>query len=364
MAKQQSYALNAEPVRLSVVAPIVALLVYFVPVPAWIIDDWYSRDMYPWFQGIVTTFTNVLPLAMIDVLLLIIGGLTLHRAWRLFNVMRQRGIIDAIWECARRVIRFAAVMLILFYWSWGFNYRRLPLQPSGAPPSLTVDALQTGFADAASLASRLRPITQNDAGNFHSIKLDLRDPMNEALRILQRTPLETPGEPKYSLILSPFFTSSGVTGMINPYGLESIVAGDLLTFERPFVLAHEWAHLAGHADEAEASAVGWLACMKASPVSAYSASLYLISETAAAMPAQAREAAMARLDAGVKSDLDAIEKRMQQQRPAVRRATSRVYDNYLRANSVKDGTASYGRALTLILAAPFKDALGTYSVSR
>ena len=44
--------------------------------------------------------------------------------------------------------------------------------------------------------------------------------------------------------------------MLNPFGLETIVLPDLLPYERPFVVAHEWAHLAGHADEAEASAIG------------------------------------------------------------------------------------------------------------
>src|SRR5688572_29955891 len=108
MAKQQSYALNAEPVRLSVVAPVLAVLILLVPIPAWIIDDWYSRDMYPWFQNIVTTFTNVLPLAVIDLLLVLIVVLTFHRAWRLFHVMRQRGVIDALWEAVRRVVRFVS----------------------------------------------------------------------------------------------------------------------------------------------------------------------------------------------------------------------------------------------------------------
>jgi hypothetical protein len=276
-------------------------------------------------------------------------------------------VIDAIWEAVRRIVRFLSVLAILFYWAWGFNYRRLPLEsvlPGGATPRLTVDTLQAGFADAAALAARLRPITQDDKGHFHSIKLDLKDPMNEALRILQRTPLDTPGEPKFSLILTPFFRWSGVTGMVNPFGLESIVLPDLLPFERPFVLAHEWAHLAGQADEADASAVGWLACMKAGPMSAYSASLFLIDESATAMPVEARRTAMSRLDSGVTADLAAIENRMRQQRPAVRRTSARVYDQYLRANRVADGNASYGRALTLILAAPFKDALGTYTVSR
>ena len=152
--------------------------------------------------------------------------------------------------------------------------------------------------------------------------------------------------------------------MLNPFGLETIVLPDLLPFERPFVLAHEWGHLSGHADEAEASAVGWLACMKAGPAPAYSASLFLLMETAGAMPADRREKAMARVDAGVRADLDAIALRMQQQKPAVQRTASRVYDEYLRANRVADGTASYARALTLILAPPFIDALSGYTISR
>ena len=51
--------------------------------------------------------------------------------------------------------------------------------------------------------------------------------------------------------------------MINPFGLEVLVNPDLPLSERPFVAAHEWAHLAGYADESEASFVGWLTCMRA-----------------------------------------------------------------------------------------------------
>ena len=362
------YTMTPEPVRWWVLATVIALLVLLVPIPAWIVDDFYSRDTYPWFQGIVTGATNVLPVAVLDLLLigLLLAGL--YRTRRLYSVMRQRGVMDALWEAFRRVVRFAAVAAILFTWAWGFNYRRIPLEsvtPGGVAPSLSVEQLQSALSDANALASRLRPITQRDEGNYHSIRLLLAEPMNEALLSLKRVPLQTPGQPKFSLVLSPFFRWAGVTGMMNPFGLESIVSLDLLPFERPFVLAHEWAHLAGHADEAEASAVGWLACMKASPVAAYSASLYLIAEAAAALPVEEREKAMARLDTGVKTDLDAIAERMRsEQHPRVQETTSRVYGQYLKANRVEDGVASYRRALTLVLSSPFREALSTYTVSR
>jgi hypothetical protein len=138
----------------------------------------------------------------------------------------------------------------------------------------------------------------------------------------------------------------------------------LLPYERPFVVAHEWAHLSGHADEAEASAIGWLACMKGDPTTAYSADLYLMMESAAALPAETRQSLMALVDPGVRSDLDAIADRMKKERPSVQRTASRVYDEYLRANRVADGTASYSRALQLILSPKFRDALAGFTISR
>ena len=46
--------------------------------------------------------------------------------------------------------------------------------------------------------------------------------------------------------------------MTDPFLLETLLAPDLLDVERPFVIAHEWAHLAGYADESEANFVAWL----------------------------------------------------------------------------------------------------------
>ena len=129
------------------------------------------------------------------------------------------------------------------------------------------------------------------------------------------------------------------------------------------MLAHEWAHLAGQADEAQASAVGWLACMRGSPSLAYSASLYLIMEAASALPGDTRQTVMKQLDPAIRTDIDAILVRLQRGKPSVQRTASRVYDEYLRANRVADGTASYGRALSLILSAPIREALSSYAVA-
>jgi hypothetical protein len=211
------------------------------------------------------------------------------------------------------------------------------------------------------LATRLR----SEAGRTTPATIDelaaqLEGPMGAALAQLNLEPLARPGRPKASHLLTPFFTWSGTDGMVNPFALESIIHPDLLPFERAFILAHEWAHLAGQADEAAASAVGWFACMNGPPALAYSASLYLLMEGGAVLSGPARSTAFATIDNGVRQDLEAIRQRLLRQRPAVRRVTSEVYDTYLRANRVADGTKSYGRALTVILSPPLRDTLRTY----
>jgi hypothetical protein len=354
----------SEPVRGSFVLPLVALLALGAPLPPWIVESLYARDMYPWLQTGFTTVSNLVPFALIDVWIGLVALFVVIRAWRLVVVARQRGVFDALWELARRVVRFGAAITILFLFAWGFNYRRPPLEealPGGPPQRPSVAALQAAFAQANTLAGRLRPsVVSQPELTFDQVEATLRPPLNAALKQLQRADLAVPGRPKHSIVLTPFFTRAGIDGMLNPFGLESLVHQGLLPFERPFVLAHEWAHLSGEADEAQASTVGWLACMNGPASFAYSGALYLINETQAAMPAEIRRASLSRLDAGVREDLVALAARLEKENPTVQRAAFRVYDEYLKANRVEDGTRSYGRALTLILSPAIIETLNTY----
>lgn len=362
------YTINPEPIRWSIVAPVFAAISVFVPVPAQIVESFYSQDMYPWLQNIFTGATNFLPFSALDMIVIVLTLAVLFRLRRLFYVARQRGIFDAIWEMVRRVARAVAIIVILFFWAWGFNYRRLPLEsqlPRGSVNRPTIESLQGIIVDANALAGRLRSqVMAGPALSYDQVADRLLLPLNGALKQVGRPPLSREGRPKYSLVLTPFFTSAGITGMINPLALEIIVHPDLLPFERPFVLAHEWAHLSGHADEAEASAIGWLACMRGGPELAYSASLYLIDTAGGAMPAEARKEAFKKLDAGVAQDLDAIIQRRSEARADVSNTTMRVYDEYLKVNNVTDGGASYRRALSLILAPKLRDALSNYTITR
>ena len=353
------------PVRGWLVSAAAAVILLIAPLPASLIERVYSRGVYPWLQAAVTTATNLVPWAVIDLLIAVVTIGVVLRAVLLARVWRHEGAARALWDGARRLVRAAAVLTVLFLVLWGFNYRRVPLAASlDAPPPPSVDVLVDAIAGANRLAASLRPSIGADDQALAQLAVDLEGPLRQALGQIGRSQLFTPGRPKTSYLLTPFFSRAGVTGMLNPFALESIVHPGLVPAERAFVLAHEWAHLAGQGDEAEASAVGWLACMRAGPAAAYSASLYLIMEAGGALRGPARQQALADLDEGVRADLALIAARIRaQQDPQVQRAASRVYDEYLRANRVEDGTASYGRALSLILSPSLRGMLDRYAPS-
>jgi hypothetical protein len=134
-----------------------------------------------------------------------------------------------------------------------------------------------------------------------------------------------------------------------PFLLETLLNPDLTPPERPAVLAHEWAHLAGYAPEDEASFVGLIAAMHADPASQYSAWLALLHEVAVLLPRDDQLQLLAKLDEGPRHDRAAISRRQQSRVELVSRASWHTYDQYLKTQGVTEGVASYSRVVRLLL---------------
>ncbi len=139
--------------------------------------------------------------------------------------------------------------------------------------------------------------------------------------------------------------------MTDPFLLETMLAPDLLDVERPFVIAHEWAHLAGYADESEANFVAYLTCRRGDAAARYSAALVMIGY---ARPAGDLRKALA---LGPRIDLFTISQRYARTSATLRFAAREGYDKYLKANRVEKGIESYDAVIQLILGSEF-DASG------
>jgi hypothetical protein len=141
----------------------------------------------------------------------------------------------------------------------------------------------------------------------------------------------------------------GVSGMLAPWFLETYLNPDLTGPERPYVLAHEWAHLSGYAPEEDASFVGLLTALGADVPSQYSAWLFLASEASHRLHPVTRDLVVAAFEEGPRADLDAIAMRLRMRVPWLDRASWVAYDRAIKSQGAEEGVAGYGRVIDLVL---------------
>jgi Protein of unknown function (DUF3810) len=331
---------------------IAAAIAALLPWPEGAVERWYSTGIYPWLQQPMTWLSNRIPFALADVaLVLAMVAWLVMVAFVLRQFGRQR-IGAALGRIIARTIVCAAAIYLVFLGLWGLNYRRLSLErklgfDAGA---LTPAAARAAAATAVSKVNELHA-RAHAMGWPASDRVDpaLASAFSSVAHDLNGSGRTVPGRPKHTL-LNLYFRPAGVDGATDPFFLETLLASDLLPFERPFVVAHEWSHLAGFADEGEANFMGWLTCTRAGVSSQYSGWLFLYEQLVRDVPRREREEIAARLAAGPRVDLRAIAARLARDvRPQVSAAGWRVYDTYLKANHVEAGAASYEQVVRLVL---------------
>src|SRR6202140_150149 len=312
---------------------LVAAAAALAPVPPALVERAYSTSLYLRLQRVVTSTSNLVPFALFDALIIVtlaawliaigVDHVRHHRAWT--------GILARL---LLRTVVWAAGFYLVFLLVWGLNYRRVPLADKLRfdPHLISSDAAMSLATAAAGQLNALHDRAHEmDWPQLPAVDPSLAASLDRTGGERGPTPPAVPGLPKVTL-LDPYFRRAGVEGMTDPYFLETMVQSDVLPFERSFIVAHEWAHLAGFADESEANFVGWLTCVRASIPDRYSGWLFLYGELARAVRPRDRGELSARLAPGPLADIQAIALRLQRQmNPTVAAAGWRVYDRFLKA---------------------------------
>lgn len=329
--------------KLRLTLVVVALALAVVPLPAPAVEHYYSQGIYPTLQTSLTGASNMLPIALLDVVaaLLLLTGIV--------GALRVAGWRPRLAWVASRLASTAAVVYISFILLWGLNYQRERLETKVAfdPARVTRESLVRLANDAVRRANKGHRAASAEPLDVSSLERTFSDVVL-ALGAPQPPRI---GVPKLSL-LSPYFRRAAIDGMTAPWFLEIILNPDLLPSERPSVLAHEWAHLAGYAHESEANFVAWLTCLRGDAASQYSAALVTYGHASAQLSRDDRRSLIA-FDAGPREDLQAIRERYERATPLVRDAARDVYDSYLKANRVEEGLASYDAVVRLMLGTDF-----------
>lgn len=329
-----------------------------MPIDAGAIERGYSTSIYPEIQRFVTPVSNLVPFALFDVLTVTAVALLIATVALAISRARAERRLRPVATLAISLVTAAAFVYLAFLGLWGLNYRRVPMTErlvlAPQAPS-TEQVVKLGFEAirhmnglyARAHAAGWEPDPRSDRA--------LVDAYAFVQAQLGGTAAAVPGRLK-STIFGPYFRWTSVDGMVDPFALEALANPDLLPYERTFVAAHEWAHLAGFADESEANFVAWLTCVRAGVPAQYSGWLSLYWQIGGEVDRENRQRLWDAVAEGPRRDVQAITDRLQRgQLPFLRNASWRIYDRYLRANRVEEGIRSYGQVINLVLRARFED---------
>jgi hypothetical protein len=325
--------------------------------PSWI-ERGYSTTFYIFLQQWLTPISNAVPVALLDIASAVLLAVILTHLVRELR-HRDGGWLRAIGRLLLDAAATAAAVYLLFLCLWGMNYRRAPMTSrfDHDRARVTGAAVERIALDAARRLNELHPIAHRSPWpDLSDLPARMAAPFLEAQRAIGMTRLAAIGQPKHTL-LDLYFRRAAIDGMTDPFFLEVLLNGEILPFERPAILAHEWAHLAGFAHEAEAGFLGWLTTTFGDEQAQYSGWLTIFSYAASSLDDVARDGAVKSLSPGVREDLRAISRRLRSSAPEVRALAMAAYDRFLRANRVESGVRSYDELISIIAGARF-DARG------
>ncbi len=317
------------------------------PSPPWI-EAHYANGLYPVIDRVVRTLTGPLPFCLGDVLFVMLI-LWLVR-YVVVSQRRARGSrLAALGRTALRIVGAAAFIFVWFMVSWGFGYSRVPLAEKivvhpERVTSATVDAFANHVADE--LAGTVGPAHRERVERGFEARLV---PSFEAtIHRFGDVARFAPPRIKPTLF-QPLMELSATSGFTDPWTHEINVDASALPYERPAYYAHEWGHISGFNDEAEANFIAAIACTRShDPVLVYAGWLLVWFN----LPSDAHVThPLGRL---AYADVTAIRARvLAHMNRHVVAAQHDAYDAYLKSNHVAAGYASYQLFIRWMVGADF-----------
>lgn len=329
----------------------------------------YGSTVGPWISrslSLVTGWSSVSVAWLLLVALLGWGG------WRfLRGVGRVRAGEVGAWAATAGGLGWVAgvvgVLLLAFYVVWGLNYARAPVdQRLGLATEEALDAADlqalTDYAVArTNEAYRRLHQGSDDIGVATAVPFD-PVAVSRALEMGWRRVGPALGMGEAAALPHGRVKTVGATwlldaldlsGIYSPWTGEAHVSASLPSMVLPATAGHEQAHQRGVARENEATFTGVLAAIHTDDAyvrySGWARIIRSLQRDMARVDRAGWNAAMERLDPGVRRDWGDYIRWYEEHRSVAGPAATAVNHAYLRAHAVPGGVQSYDRVTTLLL---------------
>ena len=312
------------------------------------VADFYAVHLYPGISAVLSSVSSLVP----------------------FSLQETAGVASvalAIWYLVRaathriRWRRFfgniALMVLWLFVWcyvGWACNYYRSSIyERAGKSPARFDKEVFASFLD--DYTAKLNGAWCDAACDTSALELETHDwyaAVDPKFGLAAPCEWQHPKTSEFSRI----WTGAGVTGFIGPMFAEHHIMKGIPALEYPFTYAHEYSHVLGVSNEAEANWWAYEACSNSSdPAARYSAYAfiygYVRSNAARLLEQDEYKEWLASVRPEVKEDMAEISKWWQAARIEwFDKVQTWSYNLFLKGNRISSGTKNYSEIIALIIA--------------
>ena len=315
------------------VLPVLSLLTFILSwaavYPSRAVEGWYARRFFPVISGLAGRVADAVAFSWLD------AAVPLGIALLVLLVRARR------WGWMLNVV---AGVYLFFFWSWGLNYHRLPLASKLQmdPAQTKPEAMEQFARHAAAELNRLYVYKRQQGYDENHTREEAAARVRQVVRVIDGSDWEAARRIKISWIANPWLHAAGIDGVFNPIGHEPVISNTVLDVERPFIIAHELAHVRGYPDEGDANLVAVFATLMSNdPAFQYSGWLNLW------LYVRTRELDQL-LESGPQNDLQRMFDRARAEEIRWISDVQRiVLDWFLKANNVGQGIRSYSKVAIL-----------------
>ena len=324
----------------------------------------YSRGFFLIFRNLWDYTLGWSPLPWLyTIFLLGLGSF----AWKKFKQkpLKKEATRSNRWR--KRLIglaAFFAALYTLFYFMWGFNYARRPIEEQLQLPSIKADAggLNQEFQEATQALLTAYDELSKDRGQRSNplAEGDLPKGLEEQIRIRLTDTLEamgypSPGRVRVRRIFPPgLLMQLGASGIYIPFLGEGHLDAALPPVLWPEVMAHEMAHGYGFGEEGSCNFWAVLVTTGSSNAavrySGYLAYWIEVARMYRRLAPGAYQLERGKLPEGIRADLAAINETYKKYPGLFPQFYHWVYDSYLKNQGIKAGIKSYSQVVQLRMA--------------
>jgi hypothetical protein len=310
------------------------------------VERFYSNWLYPLIARSLSPVTNLFSFSVGDIfyIAIIFSVLTLV----MLTIFRR----ISPGKLALLLFNLVALVYLLFYWLWGFNYFR---QPFNERLEISKSVADTGqymdvFESIIEQANKYQ-ISSNQEYSVQVLDSTIEAAYERYAGFLKIGYPWGVRKPKH-ITFSGFFAKAGISGYYGPFSNEVHFNRHVHPLELPVIIAHEKAHQFGITSEAEASFYAWFVCGHSdSDFLRYSASLYILRYFLNhGRKLEGFDNRVKTISQPVRDDLIGIRNHwMALRNEKIDRVASKANDAYLRTNKVEAGIEDYKGVVALVM---------------